>query len=75
MPKKKPLAVAGPPSKRRGGGSNRFWAHGDEQLTDAQVEFALALDKFKREKDRPYPTCSEVLRVLESLGYKKTEPA
>jgi hypothetical protein len=74
MPKKN-LAIAGPRAKRRGRHSNRYWAHGDVgQLTDVQVEFAMALDRFKREKNRPYPSCSEVLDVLLSLGYRKVEP-
>jgi hypothetical protein len=30
-----------------------------------------AMDRFKREKRRPFPTWSEVLHVLKSLGYRK----
>lgn len=42
-----------------------------ENLTQEQVDFMMALDKFKRDKRRPFPTCSEVLSVLLSLGYRK----
>jgi hypothetical protein len=37
-----------------------------------EVEYARALDRFKRENNRPFPTCREQLRVLASLGYRKT---
>jgi hypothetical protein len=35
------------------------------------VEFGKAMDRHKRERQRPFPTCSEVLAVLRSLGYRK----
>lgn len=35
------------------------------------VEFGKAMDRYKRERQRPFPTCSEVLAVLRSLGYRK----
>ena len=34
-----------------------------------------AMDKYKRDNRRPFPTWSEVLEVLRSLGYRKTEAA
>ena len=36
-----------------------------------EVEFLKAMELFKR--SRPFPTWSEVLRVLKGLGYRKTE--
>ena len=36
-----------------------------------ETEFMLAMDAFKREKRRPFPTWCEVLEVLKSLGYRK----
>ncbi len=39
-----------------------------------EVEFMLAMDRFKREKNRRFPTCSDVLLVLKSLGYRKGPP-
>ena len=30
-----------------------------------------AMDRYKRENRRPFPTWSEVLEVLRSLGYRK----
>lgn len=37
------------------------------------VEFGLAMDRYKREHDRPFPTWHEVLDVLRSLGYRKVD--
>jgi hypothetical protein len=41
--------------------------------TDEEREFMVAIDNYKRINRRPYPTWREVLRVLESLGYRKVE--
>jgi hypothetical protein len=40
-------------------------------FSDAEREFMVAMDRFKRTNHRPYPTCRDVLRVLKSLGYEK----
>lgn len=39
--------------------------------TEDQIEFFKAVERYKRENDRPYPTWSEVLSVLLKLGYQK----
>ena len=36
-----------------------------------EVEFMRAMDEYKRKSGRPFPTWSEVLEVLTSLGYRK----
>ncbi len=36
-----------------------------------EVEFMRAMDAYKRKSGRPFPTWSEVLEVLMSLGYRK----
>jgi hypothetical protein len=36
-----------------------------------EVEFMRAMDDYKRKSGRPFPTWSEVLEVLTSLGYRK----
>lgn len=36
-----------------------------------EVEFMLAVEKYKREKRRPFPTSHEILAVAKSLGYRK----
>jgi hypothetical protein len=43
----------------------------ERDYTDAEVEFMHALDQYKRSSGRMFPTCSEVLEVLLSLGYEK----
>ena len=39
--------------------------------TAEEVEFLRAIDRYRRTRRRPYPTCREVLAVLVSLGYRK----
>ena len=34
-----------------------------------EAAFRTAMDRYKRENRRPFPTWSEVLEVLRSLGY------
>lgn len=36
-----------------------------------EVEFMNALDEYKRKNGRMFPTCSEILEVIKSLGYVK----
>ena len=36
-----------------------------------EVEFMNALDQYKRINGRMFPTCSEILEVIRSLGYIK----
>ena len=51
-----------------------FVAIDDPPYTYDETEFMLALDQYKRDNRRPFPTCSEVLLVLISLGYRKVAP-
>lgn len=43
----------------------------ERDYTDDESEFMKAMDRYKRENRRPFPTWSEVLEVLRSLGYRK----
>jgi hypothetical protein len=36
-----------------------------------EVEFMLAMDRYKRDNRRPHPTWREVLEVFRSLGYRR----
>ena len=36
-----------------------------------EIEFMRAMDDYKRDAGRMFPTCSEVLEVIRSLGYYK----
>ena len=42
----------------------------DEMPADV-LEFITAIDDYKRHHQRPFPTWSEVLEVLKSLGYQR----
>jgi hypothetical protein len=46
-------------------------ATGEPIYDPDEVEFMTALDRYKREANRPFPTCCEVLQVLKALGYRK----
>lgn len=39
--------------------------------TGDEIEFMLAMDRWKRSNRCPYPTCADVLAVAKSLGYRK----
>ena len=43
----------------------------EREDTAAEMEFMLAMNDYKRRSGRMFPTWSEVLEVLRSLGYEK----
>lgn len=43
----------------------------DRDYGPEELEFMQALDRYKRSSGRMFPTCSEVLQVLRSLGYDR----
>src|SRR5438105_5291573 len=43
----------------------------ERDYTDDEISFMGAMDQYKRDNRRPFPTWSEVLEVLISLGYRK----
>ena len=45
----------------------------EREYKDNEIEFMHALDEYKRKSGRMFPTCSEILEVLEGLGYRKVE--
>ncbi|TWU22764.1 hypothetical protein [Bythopirellula polymerisocia] len=47
----------------------------ERDYSDEEVSFMSALDEYKRKNGRMFPTCSEVLEVIRSLGYVKLSPA
>ena len=47
----------------------------EKDYNDEEIIFMKAMDQYKRSNRRPFPTWSEVLEVLRSLGYRKTEDA
>lgn len=43
----------------------------EREYSADEVEFANAMQEYKRKHGRPFPTWSEALRVLRTLGYHK----
>jgi hypothetical protein len=41
------------------------------QMSDEQFEFLMAIDEYKKQNSRPFPTWTEVLEVIKALGYRK----
>lgn len=60
--------------RRRGPGrrlSEERKAAEEGHMTDEQFEFIKAIDEYKRNNDRPFPTWTEVLEVIKAIGYRK----
>jgi len=60
--------------RRRGPGrrrSNERKAAEEGRMTDEQFEFLMAIDRYKKANQRPFPTWTEVLEVIKALGYRK----
>src|SRR5437016_5173256 len=43
----------------------------ERDYSDEEILFMKAMDQYKRDNRRPFPTWSEVLEVLRALGYRK----
>jgi hypothetical protein len=43
----------------------------ERDYNDDEIEFMKAMDQYKRDNRRPFPTWSEVLEVIRALGYRK----
>ena len=47
----------------------------ERDYSEEEIAFMKAMDQYKRDNRRPFPTWSEVLEVLRSLGYRKVAEA
>jgi hypothetical protein len=47
----------------------------ERDYTDDELEFMMAMHEYKRTSGRMFPTWSEALEVLGSLGYQKVSKA
>lgn len=56
------------PGKRRS--EDRKQAE-EGQMNDEQFDFIMAIDEYKRQNQRPFPTWTEVLEIIKALGYRK----
>jgi hypothetical protein len=43
----------------------------ERDYNEDEITFMRAMDQYKRDNRRPFPTWSEVLEVLRALGYRK----
>jgi hypothetical protein len=43
----------------------------ERDYNDDEISFMKAMDQYKRDNRRPFPTWSEVLEVLRALGYRR----
>ena len=47
----------------------------ERDYNEEEILFMKAMDQYKRDNRRPFPTWSEVLEVLRSMGYRKIAEA
>lgn len=45
----------------------------ENQYTDEEREFLMAVEAYKKQTKRRFPTWVEILKVAHSLGYRKVE--
>jgi hypothetical protein len=60
--------------RRRGPGRRRTEERKSAEegnMSDEQFEFLMAIDEYKRQNARPFPSWTEVLEVITALGYRK----
>jgi hypothetical protein len=60
--------------RRRGPGkrlTDERKSAGQGQMSDEQFEFLKAIEKYKRQNNRQFPTWTEVLEVAKALGYQR----
>lgn len=60
--------------RRRGPGRRRSddrKSAEEGEMSDEQFEFLMAIDEYKRKNSAPFPTWTEVLEVIKTLGYRK----
>lgn len=47
----------------------------ERDYSDPEIQFMQAIDAYKRSSGRMFPTCSEILEVIKSLGYEQLSEA
>ena len=40
-------------------------------LSDEQLDFLMAIEQYKKQNNRPFPTWTEVLEIIKAMGYRK----
>jgi hypothetical protein len=46
----------------------------ERDYSQREIEFMSAMEQYKRASGRMFPTCSEILEVVEKLGYVQLSP-
>jgi len=60
--------------RRRGPGrrrSDNLKSAEEGQMSQEQFDFLMAIEQYKEYNSRPFPTWTEVLEVIEAMGYRK----
>jgi hypothetical protein len=52
--------------------TDQAWREEDQDNLDT-LEFIKAIDRYRRRSQKAFPTWSEVLEILKSLGYRKSK--
>jgi hypothetical protein len=63
--------------RRRGAGIRREEtrkAAEEGEMTPEQFEFVMAVETYKKVNKKMFPTWTEVLEVIQQLGYRKVQP-
>jgi hypothetical protein len=63
--------------RRRGPGRRRTdsrKAAEEGHMSEEQLDFLKTVDEYKRLNARPYPTMTEILEIIQYLGYRKVAP-
>ena len=47
----------------------------EREYSNPEIEFMQAMDDYKRQSGRMFPTCSEILEVISRLGYQQVNDA
>ena len=40
-------------------------------MTEAQFEFIMAINEYKKVNNRPFPSWTEIMDIIKALGYRK----
>lgn len=57
---------------RPAGGNSPSLVNQGADYTDEERAFLVAIDEYKRSRQRPFPSWREVLAVVHALGYRLT---
>ena len=66
----KPSVKARPEKNRAADKQSKNWQDEDRESRET-LEFIQAIDRYKRRTQKAFPTWTEVLEILRSLGYQK----